>query len=342
MKTGLFFGTFDPVHNAHIKAAKAALSAYGLDEICFIPSGMPVEHNKKHPGALPVHRYNMLKIAVCDEPKFSVSDIETKSKKPMYTVETILEYKSLNPDAELYILAGEDTAKKMPGWQGYDEIKQYAKIISFARMDDISSTIIRDEIKKNGYSHDISESVMNYITAYALYQENLSYEIIKKRLAAELDEHRYIHSIGVADTAKDMAEKLGGDPEKAYRAGLLHDVGKPYSGALRHAPFGRQIAEEYYNEKDADILNSIENHTLGRIGMSLLEKIIFVADFIEPGREFPDYPGLVDLRNMARVDIDNALLESYFAEFGYLARTGREIDARALEVYNYYRGQTHG
>ena len=342
MKIGLFFGTFDPVHKAHIEAAKAALSAYGLDKVCFIPSGMPVEHSQKHPETLPIHRYNMLKLAVNGEQNLTVSDIETKSKKPMYTVETIREFKELYPDAELYLLAGHDTAAKMTSWQGYEEIKQNAQIITFARIDEISSSHIRDELKQNGSSTDITEPVAAYILGYALYQNDLSYDIIKKRLKAELDEHRYIHSLGVADTAKDMAEKLGENPEKAYRAGLLHDVGKPYSGALRHAPYGRKIAEEYYGENDEDILNSVENHTLGRIGMSLLEKIIFVADFIEPGREFPDYPGLADLRDMARKDIDNALLESYFAEFGYLARTGREIDARALEVYNYYRGQTHG
>lgn len=342
MKIGLFFGTFDPVHKAHIEAAKAALSSYGLDEVCFIPSGIPVEHSKKHPETLPVHRYNMLKIAVCNEPNLTVSDIETKSKKPMYTIETICEFKTLYPGAELYLLAGQDTADRMIYWHGYEEIKHNVQIITFARIDEISSTQIRDVIKNNGCSDDTIEVVTDYISEYALYKNDLSYDQIKKRLKAELDEHRYIHSLGVADTARDMAEKLGEDPEKAYRAGLLHDVGKPYSGALRHAPYGRKIAEEYYGEKDKDILNSIENHTLGRIGMSLLEKIVFVADFIEPGREFPDYPGLSDLRKMARTDIDNALLESYFAEFGYLARTGREIDARALEVYNYYRGQKHG
>ncbi|MBO4360704.1 MAG: bis(5'-nucleosyl)-tetraphosphatase (symmetrical) YqeK [Eubacteriaceae bacterium] len=150
---------------------------------------------------------------------------------------------------------------------------------------------------------------------------------IKKKLKASLPEKRYIHSLGVADTSKALALRLGEDPEKAYLAGLLHDCAKGMSheemlsyarerhwepdevtlGALQilHAPVSALMAREEYGVTDPDVLDAIRYHTTGRAHMSMLERIVFASDLIEPSR---DFDGVEDLRRLAREDFGSCVI----------------------------------
>lgn len=124
-----------------------------------------------------------------------------------------------------------------------------------------------------------------------------------------MPEKRYIHTIGVTDTAMALAEKFGQDPKKAEVAAILHDSCKyadrdwmkqtiveqqmdptllTYHHELWHGPVGAYVAETEFGVTDADMLNAIRFHTTGRAGMSDLEKIVYIADMIEPNRKFPD------------------------------------------------------
>ena len=127
-----------------------------------------------------------------------------------------------------------------------------------------------------------------------------------KTLEQELNYKRFVHTLSVAGTAASLAMCYGADLEKAEMAGLLHDCAKcidvrkmqrlcekaglevsPYernSSSLLHSKAGSVLAAEKYGYDDPDMLNAIRYHTTGRPGMSLLEKIIFVSDYIEPGR----------------------------------------------------------
>ena len=147
-----------------------------------------------------------------------------------------------------------------------------------------------------------------------------------KTLEQELNYKRFVHTLAVAGTASSLAMCYGSDLEKAELAGLLHDCAKcidvrkmqrlcekagleisPYernSGSLLHSKAGSVMAAEKYGIDDTDILNAIRYHTTGRPGMSLLEKIIFVADYIEPGRYTAKNLPLV--RRMAFSDIETA------------------------------------
>ncbi|MCD8391017.1 MAG: bis(5'-nucleosyl)-tetraphosphatase (symmetrical) YqeK [Firmicutes bacterium] len=153
------------------------------------------------------------------------------------------------------------------------------------------------------------------------------YEKIKNRLEKILPKKRYIHSLGVADEARRLAAIYGADEDKAYLAGLLHDNAKAYpiekqialcadygvklDDALLQCPpvihgfLGRAIAKKDYKIKDKGILNAIRYHTVGRAGMSLLEKIIYIADMTEPSR---DFDGVEDLRRQVDADLDEALI----------------------------------
>ena len=150
-----------------------------------------------------------------------------------------------------------------------------------------------------------------------------------RELEKEMGYKRFVHTLGVSGTAASMAMCYGESMEKAELAGLLHDCAKCMdlrkmikicenagleiseqersSGALLHSKAGSVLARTRYGVQDADILNAIRYHTTGRPGMSLLEKIIFIADYIEPGRNVA--PDLPQVRSLAFEDIDAMVRE---------------------------------
>lgn len=153
-------------------------------------------------------------------------------------------------------------------------------------------------------------------------------EQYKEILQNRLTEKRYIHSLNVADSAKELALIYGCDPEKAYTVGLVHDCCKDEPAGLQlsyilenkvelteyeinaaklyHAISGRIFAEKEFGITDEDMLNAIRYHTTGRKGMSLLEKVVFIADFISAER---DYNGVDIMREKAKRSLDEAIVE---------------------------------
>lgn len=185
---------------------------------------------------------------------------------------------------------------------------------------------------------------------------------IKKYLKKKLTKERYRHTVGVAYTAVSMAMRYNPNQEnsefleKAYIAGMLHDCAKcmehekkiqlckennipctsfelehPY---LLHAKVGAYIAQTKFDIKDEDILNAITWHTTGRPGMSLLEKIIFIADYIEPGRR--PIPGINEVRQTAFTDIDEAMKLILKHTLDYLKNSGSSIDEMTQKTYDSY------
>ena len=152
----------------------------------------------------------------------------------------------------------------------------------------------------------------------------LTLEEMNTLLKQTLSPHRYAHSLGVTEEAVKLAEAHGADVQKCRVAGLLHDCAKGMSIAemmsaigrngielypheaefeqLLHAPAGAAIAKEVYKVSDEVILSAIRHHTVGGKCMSLTDKIIYVADFIEPGRS--SFAGLDKARALAYADID--------------------------------------
>ncbi len=182
------------------------------------------------------------------------------------------------------------------------------------------------------------------------------YNILAEKLKEELDTPRYKHSLGVAYVASQLAETHSEVKDKAFRAGLLHDCAKcipievqlalcemygievsdfdKRNSAVLHAKVGAKLAEDLYSEQDADILDAIRYHTTGRPGMSQLEKIIFVADYIEPGRD--KAPDLPMIRSLALTDLDAAVIKILHDTLLYLQSSGKDIDPATQETYEYY------
>lgn len=180
---------------------------------------------------------------------------------------------------------------------------------------------------------------------------------IRRRLKKKMDEDRFEHTIGVAYTSVCLAMRYGEDLHKAELAGLLHDCAKcipddikldkckrnnipitkaqEQSPSLLHAKLGAFIAADHYRIKDQDILNAIENHTTGRPAMSLLEKIVFVADYIEPRRNKAS--NLSKLRQMAFINIDRTVYEIMDQTLRYLKSKKVPIDSLTKKSCDYYR-----
>lgn len=181
-------------------------------------------------------------------------------------------------------------------------------------------------------------------------------EVLKLRLKHNMDIERYNHSIGVAYTAACLAMRYNYDIKKAEIAGLLHDCAKGLPNDekiklcmsnditinkaeaicpdLLHAKLGAFLAEKYYNVIDEEILKAILCHTTGRPKMSLLDKILYIADYIEPNRD--KFENLEEIRRLAFIDIDKCLFKILFNTTHHLVNKNKMIDPITIETYQYY------
>ncbi|MDD2495423.1 MAG: bis(5'-nucleosyl)-tetraphosphatase (symmetrical) YqeK, partial [Tissierellia bacterium] len=139
---------------------------------------------------------------------------------------------------------------------------------------------------------------------------DLNIEEIKLKLKNSVSSKIYEHCLRTMDESIKLAIKYDEDINKAKIAGLLHDCGKLINknvGNLEHSILGAELAKNNYLIEDVDILNAIRYHTTGREAMTMLEKIVFIADKIEPNRS---YPGVEEMRLLAYDNIDKAIIKS--------------------------------
>lgn len=173
------------------------------------------------------------------------------------------------------------------------------------------------------------------------------YEEFKNRLKDGMSERRYLHSLGVADEAKRLALLYGADEGKAYLAGLLHDCAKEIKNqaekcdelgiriddmmrqntGLIHGPLGAAVAKRDFGVSDEEVLSAIRWHTLGRAGMTLLEKIVYIADYTEKNRV---YEGVEELRKAVDADLDDAILLSIGRHLKALEKRGAAVHPNTI------------
>lgn len=197
------------------------------------------------------------------------------------------------------------------------------------------------EHEKRARQREVSEELRKQEPYRAWYE----------RLSSDLSEKRLLHSMRVVDEAVELAERFGEDPDKAATAAFLHDCCKKnerrYFEELRrrgevsddiwvaspvlHARLGEHVARVFYGVKDPDVLAAIRSHTTGEAGMSRLQKIVFLADLIERGR---DFPGVDRLREIAKRDLDEAVLASMDHTLKFLIDSGAVIELETLEARN--------
>ena len=179
---------------------------------------------------------------------------------------------------------------------------------------------------------------------------------IRKHLKKKLNPMRYEHTLGVSYTCMALAMRYSADLDQAEMAGLLHDCAKRYDDvaiirkcqergvelteselrapAVIHAKLGAWMAEHKYGITDPEILSAIACHTTGKPAMSLLDKILYVADYIEPRRD--KAPNLPVLRRLAFEDLDEALYQILDSTRNYLKKTGTAEDDTTERTWEYY------
>lgn len=235
----------------------------------------------------------------------------------------------------------------------------------------VSSHNIRERVAKGEpIRYLVTPEVEEYIAHQCLYQEdegqtpmNERLNKIKKTLKKELDKDRYEHTLGVMYTSACLAMANGYDMEKAQLAGLLHDCAKciPNEKKLKicaknnipvtqvekdnpfllHAKVGAFLARILYEVEDEEILHAISVHTTGAPAMNTLDKIVFIADYIEPKRD--KAANLKEIRKTAFEDLDEALKMILCDTIHYLngSKNDKNIDPMTLETYHYYTGGSH-
>ncbi len=179
---------------------------------------------------------------------------------------------------------------------------------------------------------------------------------IAEKIRKVQSKKRFQHTMGVTYTSCALAMHYGADLDKAYYAGLLHDCAKHLKDEkllslaskydlgvtgvekdnpfLLHGKVGALIAEKTFDISDPEILDAIRYHTTGRPGMSLLEKIVFVADYIEPNRD--KAPNLEKVRALAFEDLDLTVIKVIEDTLNYLKDKAKSIDPMTKETHDYY------
>lgn len=371
MKIALFGGSFDPIHNEHIAYVRAALEKL-CDLVIVMPSRL-APHKRLGARASGEDRLEMCRLAFEDEPRVKVSDYEIAKSGVSFSYLTCRAFRKRFPDAERYFLVGADMLEDFFTWKNPQDILENVTLVACGRGDErteslherfretfqkdflaldfagkeVSSTDIRVSVAFGKSPEELDKKVLGYIRERGLY----THPAIAPALALEKPERRE-HSFRVAEMACARARSLGIREDKALLAAALHDCAKyvPLSSPLLegfacpdnvpppvlHQYTGAYLAEKRFGIRDAEVLDAICYHTSGRAGMGELEKLIYLSDLLEAGR---DFPGVEELRSLFWKDLDACLLESLRHEVEYLGGTGKEVYPLTQEAYDWAKSQ---
>lgn len=384
VRIGVFGGTFNPPHSGHVHLAHSLARALQLDRVLIIPSGLP-PHKQAQSLASGEDRLRMCRLAFPGA-QFEVSDIELARGGKSYTCDTLEALHEQYGTADFYLFMGTDMLLTFHQWrkprgilrmcrlavaarggmEEYETLEAYTRngplgdirssvIICTERPFPVSSTGLRERIACRLLEGLLSCSVYSYILEKGLYRmpDTQRNEEFIAAIREKLRPERFAHSLNVAREAERLAQTYGADPQKAYTAGILHDIMKnspapeqlavmERAGVTRtadecanpklwHAMAGEAYARTCLHVQDAEILSAIRYHTTARAGMGALEKVLYIADFISADR---DYDGVEEMRRAAGVSLEAAMLEGMRFCIVDLVRSGQVIHTDSVEAYN--------
>ena len=375
MKIGIYGGSFNPVHKEHIDLARSAVKSLGLERLIVVPAATP-PHKLGQTILCGEDRLNMLKLAFDGEPRIEVSDYELLTPGPSYTYLTVEHFKKIFDGAEVYFLVGTDMLEDFPTWKNPQRILASARLFVTPREgEDIASALDKfkkafpgreDSVVVSDYpGKDISSSrirfslylgldtspyltddVRSYIEENELYSGGAICEFLQKNLPIS----RLIHTRGVMLLAKKYAKRLGVDVERAVFAAMVHDVAKrldkdDYPGfkvdgdvpkGVIHQFLGAYVLKELFAVTDEGVLNAVRYHTTGRPQMTLLEKIVFIADLLEEGRAYDE---VATLRRAVDEDFEAGFRLCVKRLMTHLTLQGGEIYSLTKACLDYYCNQ---
>ncbi|VEU59432.1 nicotinate-nucleotide adenylyltransferase [Mesomycoplasma neurolyticum] len=354
MKIGIFGGSFNPVHNAHINIANFAIETLELDKFYFVPTfKSPFKKNEKSIDIK--HRIKMLELSKPE--KSEISLFEVKRKGVSYTIDTIKYFQKKYPNSKLYLFIGSDNLPKLNKWKNIKEISEIAKIIVFKRSKNINKINLKKynckllnnkiyeisstQVKKGDFSF-LNPKVNEYIAENYLYID----DILKNTQEAK----RHKHSIAAGNLAAKYAQNLKLNVKEAWFAGLCHDITKNWT-LEKHRMFLKQNniddkkikdyqlhqltgslwLKNVYKLKNENIIKAISVHTSLAKNLSLLDKVVFMADKLCQGRKFE---GIQKIRKLSFENFEEAfkLIVKKTKNFN-LSKT--DVSKEQLEIYNY-------
>lgn len=375
MRIGIFGGTFNPPHRGHVEAARAVQRQLGLDKILLIPAGLPPHKSLPENTPSPVHRLRMARLCAREIPGAEVSDIELARSGKSYTVDTVRELAGRYPGDALWLIVGDDMLESFAQWRQPQDIAAHCRLAAVMRQPDKAGDIARaaqelhsrlgaqvdivdntvypissTQYRAGGKGELLLQAVADYIADNALYRPRPAPDAIRTAVGQVLSPKRFGHTLGVEQTAVQLAARWGEDEGDARTAALLHDCTRelkakeqlnliekydiinqydpdryPY---LLHAETAAAVALHEYGASPA-VARAIGTHTLGAVKLDLLGKIIFVADAVEPGR---DYKEAAALRELAFCDLDAAVIACMEQTAHYLRSVGKEPHPESVRI----------
>ena len=397
MKIGIFGGTFNPPHLGHVTSARAVIEILKLDRLLLVPDGTPPHKALPEGSPTAEQRLEMTRLAgeqLNLGDRVETLDLEIRRAGRSFTADTLETVQKQYPDAELWLLMGTDMFLTLDEWHHPEKILSLAGVAAFSRTEedtedrfsqqrrkliglypnariftltvpgvvDISSTELRERLKCGRGENLLAPAVYGYILREGLYQtgadlKHLTLNRLRPVALSYLKHKRILHVLGTEQEAIRLAERWGGDVEKARVAALLHDCTKKLdmeeqtalcsrygieldeleSQALKllHAKTGAAIARDVFGVDD-EIYRAIWWHTTGHAGMTLLEKIIYLADYIEPSR---DFPGVDNLRKVCYDNLDAGAMLGLEMTVEEMAQRGAPVHHNTIEALNDLKGK---
>jgi nicotinate-nucleotide adenylyltransferase len=362
----IFGGSFDPPHKGHAALLKAAAKQLRPDRILIVPAWQaPL---KGRPSASASERLKLLRLAF---PGARLELSEMKSRKKVYTIDTVRALKKRWPKAELHFIVGSDSASNFSRWKNHRQLLSLCRFWSARRpgspratprgfsivsqpMPSVSSTEIRARLMRGkSVKGLVAKPVARRILKKGLYWSGLTRELERRLKPA-----RFEHTLRVAELAETLAARHGLDAGKARLAGLLHDLGRSIpvpempsfarkhgvkipalaqiernSPMLAHAHLSEYLAQKIGAE-DPEILSAVRKHTLGDAVMNPLDRLLFVADACSADR---DYPGVKNLRRLAAKNLDAAFAAVVKNKLGHVKKEGLWMHPNARNLWNSLR-----
>ena len=353
MKIGIFGGAFNPPHIGHTHAAKKAFEQQRLDLLFVIPTGRPPHKNLPEGTPDPEARLLMCENAFEGYNRIIVSDMELISTGYSYTIDTALFLQQEYPGAIIYLLVGNDMYESLNTWKDSEALLAKVTPVLLPRDEiAISSTKIRELLPHRKGREYLADSNYSYIIKYRLYGAKPNWDWLREQAHSMLDPLRIPHVNACEIEALQLAERWGVDPDDAREAAILHDITKKLDFTenlcimsergvevgelakgeekLLHSITGSLLAQTEFGVSNA-VADAIKWHTTGKSNMSMLEKIIYIADYIESTR---DFPGVIQLRDLAYENIDAAMVTGLEMTVNDLISRGIAPNSSTLDAIN--------
>ena len=377
MRIAVFGGSFDPVHNEHIRVAEEAVRSLHLDKLVVMPAHTP-PHKAWENLADDTARIECCRLAFSHLKNVEVSDYEIKKGGTSYTYETCRYFRTLYPSAELFWLVGTDMLYNFPTWKHPEDILQNVTLAVCARNEKhgwldtaqrdfqnmfgkrfavveyngapVSSTDIR---VLAGAGMRLNEYVPYSVETLIVQKQLYAIPFAERALALQKPSRRE-HTLRVAKLAAKRARGLKLDEHKAIAAALFHDCAKNVAldspllagfvkkdewgdipDPVLHQFTGAYLMQTQFGVTDEDVINAVRYHTSGRENMSMLEKLIFLADMLEDGRTFD---GVDELRALFwETDLDACLTAALQRSLAFVESKGGTVYPLTRKAYAFYK-----